>query len=79
MPAADFRIHENQLARTELLDGVSIRADVLYTSDKGEQKDSNEKRTRKILQKLCPVLQRINSAATGGAPDTVPTPSFRRN
>jgi len=59
VPAADFRIHENQFARTEMLDGVSIRSDVLYTNDKGEQKESAQKRTRKILQKLCPVLQRI--------------------
>ena len=59
MPAADFRIHENQFARTEMLDGVSIRSDVLYTNDKGEQKESAQKRTRKILQKLCPVLQRL--------------------
>ena len=59
MPAADFRIHENQLARTETLDGVSIRSDVLYTSDTGEQKESVQKRANKILQRLCPVLQRI--------------------
>ena len=59
MPAADFRIHENQFARTEMLAGVSIRSDVLYANDKGEQKESAQKRTRKILQKLCPVLQRI--------------------
>src|SRR5260221_14647277 len=42
-----------------LLDGVSIRTDVLSTDDKGEQKESVQKRTTKILQKLCPVLQRI--------------------
>jgi hypothetical protein len=59
VPAADFRIHENLLARTEMLDGVSIRSDVLSTDDKGEQKESDQKRTTKILQKLCPVLQRI--------------------
>ena len=59
MPAADFRIHENQLARTDTLGGVSIRSDVLFTTDTGEQKESVQKRTGKILQKLSPVLQRI--------------------
>jgi len=59
VPAPDFRIHENQLARTETLDGVSIRSDVLYTSDTGEQKESVQKRASKTLRKLCPILQRI--------------------
>lgn len=59
MPAPDFRIHENQFARTETLDGVSIRSDVLFTSETGEQKESVQKRTGKILRKLCPVLQRM--------------------
>ena len=59
MPAADFRIHDNQLARTVMTDGISIRSDVLSTNDKGEEKESVQKRTRKILRKLCPALQRI--------------------
>ena len=42
MPAADFRIHENLLARTEMLDGVSIRSDVLSTNDKEEEKESRD-------------------------------------
>ncbi len=42
-----------------MMDGISIRSDVLSTNDKGEEKDSLQKRTRKILQKLCPALQRI--------------------
>ncbi len=42
-----------------MMDGISIRSDVLSTNDKGEEKKSAQKRTGKILQKLCPALQRI--------------------
>lgn len=59
MPAADIRIHDNQLARTETMDGISVRSDVFSTSEKGEEKESVQKRTKKILEKLSPALQRI--------------------
>jgi hypothetical protein len=59
LPAPDLRIHDNQLALTVMVDGISIRNDVISTNDKGEEKESVQKRTRKILQKLCPALQHI--------------------
>jgi hypothetical protein len=59
LPAADLRIHDKQLARTMMMDGISIRSDVLSTNDKGEEKESVQKLARKILQKLCPALQHI--------------------
>lgn len=59
MPAADLRIHDNQLARAMMMDGISIRSDVLSTNEKGEDKESVQKRTGKILQKLRPALQRV--------------------
>lgn len=59
MPAPDLRIHDNQLALTVMVDGISIRSDMVSTNDKGEEKKSVQKRTRKILQKLSPALQRI--------------------
>jgi Bacterial PH domain len=59
VPTAELRIHENQFVRTTMMDGISIRNDVLSTNDKGEEKESVQKRTGKILQKLCPALQRI--------------------
>lgn len=59
MPAADIRIHDNQVVRAVTTDGISVRSDVLSTNDKGEEKESVQKRTGKTLQKLCPALQRI--------------------
>ena len=59
MPAADLPIHENQLVRATMLDGIPIRSDVLSTNEKGEDKKSVQKRTEKILRKLRPALQRI--------------------
>jgi hypothetical protein len=59
VPANDLRIHDNQAVRTTMTDGISIRSDVLSTNDKGEEKESVQKRTRKILQKLGLPLQRI--------------------
>lgn len=59
MPAADFRIHDNQLPRTTIADGISIRSDVLCTNEKGGNKDSIQKRSGKILQKLQPGLKRM--------------------
>ncbi len=59
MPAADLRIHDNQLVRITMLDGISTRSDVLSTNDRGEEKESVQKHAKKVLQKLCPPLQRI--------------------
>lgn len=60
MPAADIRVHENQPVRTTA-DGISVRTDVLFTNEKGEEKDFVRKRTEKTLRKLNPALQRILS------------------
>lgn len=60
MPAADIRVHENQPVRTTL-DGISVRTDVLFTNEKGEEKDSVRKRTEKAVRKLNPPLQRVLS------------------
>jgi hypothetical protein len=59
LPATDLRIHDNQLALTVMMDGISIRSDVVSTNEKGEEKESGKKRTIKILQKLGPALQRV--------------------
>jgi hypothetical protein len=58
VPAADLRIHDNQLARTTMINGISVRNDVLFTNDKGEDNRSIQKRSEKALQKLLPALQR---------------------
>jgi hypothetical protein len=42
-----------------MMDGISVRSDVLSTNDNGEEKESVRKRTAKTLQKLRPALQRI--------------------
>jgi PH (Pleckstrin Homology) domain-containing protein len=59
MPAADLRIHGNQLGQTTKVDSISIRNDVLYTNYKGEENARIRKRSEKILQKLHPALQRM--------------------
>jgi PH (Pleckstrin Homology) domain-containing protein len=59
MPAADFPIFNNQLARSTTLDGIAIRTDVLFANEKGEEKPSTRKRAEKLLRKLSPALQRI--------------------
>jgi len=59
VPLPDLRVHDNQTAAVVTADGLSIRSDVLFTNDKGEEKESVQKRTKKILQKLRPALQRI--------------------
>ena len=58
MPA-DLPIHDNKLARTAIIDGISVRNDILFTNDKGEDKRSIQKRSQKALQKLLPALQRV--------------------
>ena len=59
MPAADLHIHDNQVARTTMIDGISVRNDVLFTNDKGEDKRQIQKRSEKALQKLVPALKRV--------------------
>jgi len=59
MPAADLYIHDNHVARTTMIDGMSVRNDVLFTNDKGEDKRQIQKRSEKALQKLIPALQRV--------------------
>ena len=59
MPAADLPIHDNKLARTATIDAISVRSDVLFTNDKGEDKPSIQNRSEKALQKLLPALQRM--------------------
>ncbi len=59
MPPADLHIHDNQLARTTKMDGIPIRADVLFTNDKGEENVRIQKRSEKTLRKLRPALQRL--------------------
>src|SRR5258708_12707193 len=56
VPPADLHIHDNQLARTTKMDGIPIRADVLFTNDKGEETVRIQKRTAKTLQNLPPVF-----------------------
>ena len=46
MPAADFPIFNNQLPRTATLDGIAMRSDVLFANEKGEEKQSVQKRAR---------------------------------
>jgi hypothetical protein len=59
MPAADLHIHDNQVARTAKVDGLSVRNDVLFANDKGEDKRQIQKRSERALQKLGPALQRM--------------------
>lgn len=59
MPVAALHVHDNQVARTTMIDGISVRNDVLFTNDKGEEKRQIQKRSEKALQKLVPALQRV--------------------
>ena len=59
MPAADLRIHDNQVARTGIIDGMPVRNDVLFTNDKGEDKKQIQKRNERALQKLAPALRHV--------------------
>jgi hypothetical protein len=59
VPAADVQIHDNQVARTAKIDGISVRSDVLFTNDKGENKRQIQTRSETALQKLVPALQRV--------------------
>ena len=59
MPAADIRIHNNQPAQMTAVADVSVRSDVLFTNDKGEDKKRLRSRNEKMLGKLRPALQRV--------------------
>ena len=59
MPAVDLPIHDNRPVRTANVDGISIRGDVLFTNDKGEENRRIQKRSEKMLQKLHLALQRM--------------------
>jgi len=59
VPAADLRIHDNQVARTGNIDGMPVRNDVLFTNDKGEDKKQIQKRNERALQKLAPALRHV--------------------
>jgi hypothetical protein len=59
MPAADLLVHNNQVVRTTKIDGISVRNDVLFTNDKGEDKRQIQKRSERALEKLAPALQRV--------------------
>lgn len=59
MPAADFRVHNNQPAQIITANGISIRKDVLFANDKGEEQERIQKSSEKRLQKLQPALQRM--------------------
>jgi hypothetical protein len=59
VPSPDFPVHQNVPVRTTTVDGISLRHDVFSTNDKGQEKNSIQKRTTKTLQKLTPALQRI--------------------
>ncbi len=57
MPAADLRVHENQVVLVEMQEEISVRRDVLYTNEKGEAKASVQKRTTKIVRYLSAALK----------------------
>jgi len=57
MPAADLHIHDNQVARTTMIDGISVRNDVLFTNDKGEDKRQIQKPQRESAAKTGPCTE----------------------
>ncbi len=59
MPISDLRIHDNRLPQITKMKGISVRNDVLYTNNKGEESGGIQKRSDKGLQKLQPALQRV--------------------
>lgn len=59
MPTDDLRIHESLPAHITAMDGISIRNDVLYTNDNGEENGPIQKRSNKLLRKLSPPLRRL--------------------
>lgn len=59
MPAADYRVHDNQPTQVIHANGISIRKDVLFANYKGEEQERIQKSSEKRLQKLQPALQRM--------------------
>jgi len=59
MPRADLAIYETQPPMSSNLEGLSVRNDVMFTNDKGEEKARIRKRQEKLLRKLKPALQRV--------------------
>jgi hypothetical protein len=59
MPNADVPIGLNRVPRMTMVDGISVRSDVLFMSDKGEEKELIQKRATKMLRKLHAPLQKI--------------------
>jgi len=59
MPAAEMRIHDNQVVQTASIGAISVRNDVLFTNEKGQGKPSVQKRSEKALQRLMPALQSV--------------------
>ena len=59
MLAADVRVHANKSAFTTALEGISVRNDVLFTDEKGEENAGLKKRSTAALEKLAPGLRKI--------------------
>jgi hypothetical protein len=59
VPAAEMRIHDNQVVQAAKIGLVSVRNDVLFTNEKGQGKPSVQKRSEKALEKLMPALQSV--------------------
>ena len=59
MPTAELPIHDNRVAQSTKIDAVSVRSDVLFTNEKGEDKRPVQKRSERALRKLMPALQSV--------------------
>ena len=59
MPTAELPIHDNRIPQTANIDAISVRSDVLFTNEKGEDKRPVQKRSERGLQKLMPALQSV--------------------
>jgi hypothetical protein len=59
VPTAELPIHDNRIAQTAKVDAISVRSDVLFTNEKGEDKRPVQKRNERGLQKLMPALQSV--------------------
>jgi hypothetical protein len=58
VPAADLQIH-GQVSRIAKVEGISVRNDVFFANDKGEEKPPIQKSSERALQKLVPALERV--------------------
>jgi len=59
VPTAELPIHDNRVAQGAKIDTISVRNDVLFTNEKGEDKRSVQKRSETALRKLMPALQSV--------------------